>query len=574
MVCKLPLAIFICGMLGTAHAIQMVREERPMLREERPQTRPAKKTFFSDRHTPHSALTAHPLAASLAHVVEQSSNSSTPGTAAKVGSMAQALVALAAKGPMADAFAPVIASIRTSLRTDINNTVSGVGTQLQAKMDAISACATNHGYNSAGIATRIAYDSAKSAYDTAKAAVQTATTAAETECGTKDTKCTTRDNRGNALHNTITTGGDCGAAAPNMFDLENFPLKDASTWADQIKTAVTAWETAATTCATAETTCATKQTDISNALTEKGTKCTALATAATNGKQAYDTCYDTAKGQLTGYDYQAQVTTQKDAIEQIEKLICIVKVAVKSHEEGGTASTDGAIACGDVPVSSGGTTTQAQYRCTCTSSSLTPSEQYQETYDIGVTVPSEPEKDTAWDDKGCADATQPSDPGPCPSSTVGDGWVRVRHVISGNNWHPATDRLAGTDVYGTEGVDTADWSVIFANKVSNYDQFLFATGDCDHWLITNVNDAIGGFYENELRNIQSSSKQATPYKAKWYNRDGKSEDPWISVTDHGPAIAAGEIVYGEASFGLTHASAVLPLHDGADVYIRKAPSPP
>jgi len=405
MVCKLPLAIFICGMLGTAHAIQMVREERPMLREERPQTRPAKKTFFSDRHTPHSALTAHPLAASLAHVVEQSSNSSTPGTAAKVGSMAQALVALAAKGPMADAFAPVIASIRTSLRTDINNTVSGVGTQLQAKMDAISACATNHGYNSAGIATRIAYDSAKSAYDTAKAAVQTATTAAETECGTKDTKCTTRDNRGNALHNTITTGGDCGAAAPNMFDLENFPLKDASTWADQIKTAVTAWETAATTCATAETTCATKQTDISNALTEKGTKCTALATAATNGKQAYDTCYDTAKGQLTGYDYQAQVTTQKDAIEQIEKLICIVKVAVKSHEEGGTASTDGAIACGDVPVSSGGTTTQAQYRCTCTSSSLTPSEQYQETYDIGVTVPSEPEKDTAWDDKGCADAT-------------------------------------------------------------------------------------------------------------------------------------------------------------------------
>merc|ERR1740120_58520 len=104
-----------------------------MLREERPQTRPAKKTFFSDRHTPHSALTAH-------------------------------------------AFAPVIASIRTSLRTDINNIVSGVGTQLQAKMDAISACATNHGYNSAGIATRTAYDTAKSAYDTAKTAVQTAKT--------------------------------------------------------------------------------------------------------------------------------------------------------------------------------------------------------------------------------------------------------------------------------------------------------------------------------------------------------------------------------------------------------------
>merc|ERR1740129_1916619 len=102
---------------------------------------------------------------------------------------------------MADVFEPVIASIRTCLRTDINDTVSGVGTQIQAKMDAISACATSHGYNNAGIATRTAHDSAKSAHDTAEAAVQTATTAAETECGTKDTKCTTRDNKGNALHN-------------------------------------------------------------------------------------------------------------------------------------------------------------------------------------------------------------------------------------------------------------------------------------------------------------------------------------------------------------------------------------
>ena len=142
----------------------------------------------------------------------------------------------------------------------------------------------------------------------------------------------------------------------------------------------------------------------------------------------------------------------------------------------------------------------------------------------------------------------------------------------GNNWHPSRDRLAGTSVYGTEGVDANDWSVNFASKVPGFDQFLFATGDCAHWLIANVVD-VNGNYANAYRNIQSSSKQATPYQARWYNRNGVTEDPWISVIDHSPAIGQGEIVYGENRFGGTHASAVLPKHGGADVYIRKAPSP-
>ena len=164
--------------------------------------------------------------------------------------------------------------------------------------------------------------------------------------------------------------------------------------------------------------------------------------------------------------------------------------------------------------------------------------------------------------------TYSADPGRCPSSTVGDGWVRVRHVVSGNTWHPATDSLAGTEVYGTEGDDTANWSVNFASKVSGYDQFLFATGDCVHWLVTTVNDAIGTTYTNAQRNILSSSLQSTPYTAAWYNRAGSPEDPWISVIDHSSAIGQGKIVYGESSFGGTHASAVLLPHRGADVYIR------
>lgn len=77
------------------------------------------------------------------------------------------------------------------------------------------------------------------------------------------------------------------------------------------------------------------------------------------------------------------------------------------------------------------------------------------------------------------------------------------------------------------------------------------------------------FYANQLSDVQSSSSSSTPYQARWYNRDGYLEDPWISIDDHADAVNLGTIVYGENSFGGTHASAVLPLHNGADVYIRK-----
>lgn len=38
------------------------------------------------------------------------------------------------------------------------------------------------------------------------------------------------------------------------------------------------------------------------------------------------------------------------------------------------------------------------------------------------------------------------------------------------------------------------------------------------------------------------------------------------LNDHGPAIGQGNILYGENSFGSTHASAVLPSHQGANVF--------
>jgi hypothetical protein len=155
----------------------------------------------------------------------------------------------------------------------------------------------------------------------------------------------------------------------------------------------------------------------------------------------------------------------------------------------------------------------------------------------------------------------------------GGGWTRVRHVKAGRTWHPATDRLSGRDEYGTEGWEDSSWSVRFSPKVPNYDQFLFATGDCQKWLAADKDQVVGGYYTNSPRRILASShRQFGPYQARWYNRRGVLEDPWISLIDHDVAVGRGDILYGEYSFGHAHAANVLPMHNGADVYIRASGS--
>mmetsp|Transcript_122259 Transcript_122259/g.280045 ORF Transcript_122259/g.280045 Transcript_122259/m.280045 type:complete len:582 (-) Transcript_122259:229-1974(-) len=158
---------------------------------------------------------------------------------------------------------------------------------------------------------------------------------------------------------------------------------------------------------------------------------------------------------------------------------------------------------------------------------------------------------------------------PCEAASAGQGgWQLVRHVGPGNSWHPATDQLTGSSVYGTPSGPTSSeaWSVKF--NVDDVEEFLFSTGDCQKWLVAEK-DAVIGWYSNDPRQIQSSSLSATPYTAKWYRRQGASEDPWISITDHHPAIGDGDIVYGANGYGGTHAAAVLPIHNGANVYIRQ-----
>jgi len=155
---------------------------------------------------------------------------------------------------------------------------------------------------------------------------------------------------------------------------------------------------------------------------------------------------------------------------------------------------------------------------------------------------------------------------------LGGGWRLVRRVQAGNAWHPSTDQLMGTDVYGSYVNDpTADATFSIAFDVNRVSEFLFATGDGQKWLVASKDSVVGGFYANELRPIIASSASATASSARWYRRQGVREDPWISLSDHHPAIGAGEILYGGASFGSTHASAILPHHNGANVFVRFQP---
>ena len=123
-------------------------------------------------------------------------------------------------------------------------------------------------------------------------------------------------------------------------------------------------------------------------------------------------------------------------------------------------------------------------------------------------------------------------------------------------------------MYGTHG-SSYNWSINFEQAVPGYNEFLFSTGDKKKWLITKK-DQVLGYYSNQFRTIMKSSTSDGQYKARWYRRQGNREDPWISLSDHSNAIYAGEILYGENSFGSFHASTVLPSHkhNGADVYIR------
>ncbi len=67
----------------------------------------------------------------------------------------------------------------------------------------------------------------------------------------------------------------------------------------------------------------------------------------------------------------------------------------------------------------------------------------------------------------------------CEDIFEGGGWALVRRVRQGTRWHPATDDLRGTDVYGSAGTSTSDstFSLPFASLITSSETlFLLANG--------------------------------------------------------------------------------------------------
>ena len=140
----------------------------------------------------------------------------------------------------------------------------------------------------------------------------------------------------------------------------------------------------------------------------------------------------------------------------------------------------------------------------------------------------------------------------------------VRHLPPSDCWHSPSDHLAGKESFGNSSLDGVPWSVPFGE----FDEFLFASGNFEKWLVTTKEAVLGSFYANEEREILKSSKSPTPYKARWYNRDGVDEDPWISLTDHHDAISSNDLIYGGNSFDWASHTNHIRLFGGMNVFVR------
>ena len=154
---------------------------------------------------------------------------------------------------------------------------------------------------------------------------------------------------------------------------------------------------------------------------------------------------------------------------------------------------------------------------------------------------------------------------------LGGNWALVRRKKGGDNlMHPATDNLEGIDIYGTFINDpTADSTFSRKFNDSGFNQFLFATGDGQHWLVADKT-AVYDTYSNGLRTILASSfSECKSYQAKWYNRGASQpEDPWISIKDHWDDDR-GTQIYGESSHNPVAKHARLSKnHGGINVFIR------
>jgi len=280
--------------------------------------------------------------------------------------------------PLTDAaFDPVIDSIRTTVRTNIQESIDAVTGVVSRNVQEMKDCAADHGFAA----------TAATAYTPAQTELDQAKTDSKTACDSAATSTQARDNAGKTLYETVKNSVGCSQTADVAdvpMDALNFPLAGAGTYAQSLITQHQEWQTAAQAASTADSACTTgKQ--------KKTEECAKVEQIAAAGKSAYDKCYNQAKGSYDtnivstrSHAPNSAMQSQKAMIENVESLICYIKVAIVD----GSASKFECKEEGDKLI------------CGCTDSGK---EIYSGVeYNFSATAEEAEEKDTEWNDKGCS----------------------------------------------------------------------------------------------------------------------------------------------------------------------------
>jgi hypothetical protein len=286
--------------------------------------------------------------------------------------------ALAQKAdPLTDAmFDPVIDQIRTIVRSNIKEALAAVTNTIANHVQEMITCAANHGFDSVS----------GTSYTPADTDLTQKKKTAKDDCETAETAKDSRDNAGKTLYETVKNSVGCSQTADVEdvpMDALNFPLANVDVFAQTVVSQHTDWQNAAQAAATAETKC----TQGEQAKTEACAKVQQLADA---GKSAYDKCYNQAKGsydvavgQLVSTEPSSPSTAMKSQIENVESLICYIKVAI--HD--GTASKFNCKQMGMMLV------------CDCVDGDNVMYEDIE--YDFAANPDLAVEKNRKWNDKGC-----------------------------------------------------------------------------------------------------------------------------------------------------------------------------
>jgi len=328
-------------------------------------------------------------------------------------------------------FDPVIDQIRGILRGNVKESIDGLVTAARSAVQTIEQCTDDHGFDATA---------ESSGYNAAKQEMESGGDAAEEECESVTTGIEARDNAGKTLYENVKNSVGCSQTADVAdvpMDALNFPLKNINTWAQTVMTQHKEWFEAAQKVTTTTGDCSETKLDSAEA-------CAKVEHLAAQGKQAYETCYNLAKGQYDGAVAALVATSQNQVgpqIDMVESLLCYIRAAIREW---------------DNPQSSCETTDDGKYVCRCDSDQ---GEIYSGiVYDFGIHLGpydlSAPEPDTSWDDKGC-DMAAEEDPCEDVSGKWTDAGGTVTELVTDPSDPCAGKESSGAWTYTVKGVGDA-----------------------------------------------------------------------------------------------------------------------